>query len=300
MERLDPELLRTWARVARAGNLKTVSQQLFISQPALSHQMRRLQDWFEEPLYQRTPHGIEPTMLGRRLQRIGEEIEMLMLEARGLRQHAQELILGNLRVFASHTSAEFVLPRLISAFHRDYPAVDVQLTTMNSREAWARHNDADLIFIENSLEVLKPPPQWQQEDLIETELVLLTRLEHPLAQRNRVSLQELQEETIVWREEGSGIREHALQALQREGIHPEIHYALNGLAAVREAVRCGLGVAFASAMASPDQRPGLAVIRLYPRIPHTLSVVYRRHGSSALQAFVHKTRELTMGNRVRS
>ncbi|AEK58264.1 helix-turn-helix domain-containing protein [Acidithiobacillus caldus] len=73
MEHLDPELLLTWAKVARAGNLKAVSQQLFISQPALSHQMRKLQDWFEEPLYQRTTHGIEPTVIGRRLQQIGEQ-----------------------------------------------------------------------------------------------------------------------------------------------------------------------------------------------------------------------------------
>jgi len=297
MERLDPELLRTWAKVAKAGNLKAVSQQLFISQPALSHQMRRLQEWFEEPLYQRTTHGIEPTLVGRKLQRIGEGIEALMQEARWLRQHTRELILGNLKVFASHTSAEFLLPRLISAFHRDYPAVNVELTTMNSREAWARHNDADLIFVEDTLDTLKLPAEWRQDVLVETEIVLLAPPDHPLAQRGSAGLEELLEETIVWREEGSGIREHVLQALQKVGVHPEIHYALNGLAAVREAVRCGLGVAFASALASPELRPDLAVVRLQPSIPHTLSVVHRCHGSTALQAFVRKTRELLLDNK---
>lgn len=297
MERVDPELLRTWAKVAQAGNLKAVSQQLFISQPALSHQMRRLQEWFEEPLYQRTAHGIEPTIIGRKLQRIGEQIDALVQEARLLRQHTQDLVLGNLQVFASHTNAEFVLPRLVSAFHQDYPAVHVELMTMNSREAWAKRNEADLVFIENSFDILKPPAEWQQDHLIETEIVLLTRPEHPLAQQDVVTLEALREETIVWREEGSGIREHALQALEREGIYPEICYALNGLAAVRESVRYGLGVAFASALASPYQQQDLAVIRLCPTIPHTLSVVYRVHGSTALQAFVHKTHELLLGDK---
>ncbi|MBU2781437.1 LysR family transcriptional regulator, partial [Acidithiobacillus caldus] len=103
------------------------------------------------------------------------------------------------------------------------------------------------------------------------------------------------EETIVWREEGSGIREHALNALHQQGIFPEVHYALSGLSAVRDAVRYGLGVAFASALVSPHQQQDLAVIRLCPAIPHTLSMVYRTPGSTALEAFVHKTHELLMG-----
>ncbi|AIA55241.1 MAG: LysR family transcriptional regulator [Acidithiobacillus caldus] len=295
MEHLDPELLLTWAKVARAGNLKAVSQQLFISQPALSHQMRKLQDWFEEPLYQRTTHGIEPTVIGRRLQRIGEQIEALIQEARLLRQHTHDLILGNLKILASQTNAEFILPRLISAFHEAYPAVNVELTTVNSREAWANRAEADLVFLENSQNVLKPPAEWQQDHLIETEIVLIARPDHPLAQQDVVALDVLREETIVWREEGSGIREHALNALHQQGIFPEVHYALSGLSAVRDAVRYGLGVAFASALVSPHQQQDLAVIRLCPAIPHTLSMVYRTPGSTALEAFVHKTHELLMG-----
>ncbi|MBU2779754.1 LysR family transcriptional regulator, partial [Acidithiobacillus caldus] len=79
-----------------------------------------------------------------------------------------------------------------------------ELTTVNSREAWANRAEADLVFLENSQNVLKPPAEWQQDHLIETEIVLIARPDHPLAQQDVVALDVLREETIVWREEGSG------------------------------------------------------------------------------------------------
>ena len=297
MEYLDPELLRIWAKVAQAGNLKTVSQQLFVSQPALSHQMKRLQDWLQEPLYQRASHGIQPTEMGRRMQRIGEQIEELMAEAKLIRNHSQELIIGDLKILASHTNAEFLLPQLIGQFHQNYPSVNIELATMNSREAWRQRNQADLVFIENSQELVKPPAEWQLDTLIDTEIVLLVRPDHSFGQREVIELSELQNEVIVWREEGSGIREHAMQALLLAGYYPEIRYAFNGLSAVRDAVRCGLGVAFASALISPYQTHDLAVIRLLPTIPHNLSMIYRDHVGPAPSAFIAETHALLLQQR---
>ena len=117
--------------------------------------------------------------------------------------------------------------------------------------------------------------------------MLLVPEGHPWAVSARpVSLTDLGSETLIWREEGSGIREHVLQALQSQGIYPDIRYELSGLAAIRDAVRCGLGISFVSELASAGQPAGLRTLPTVPPILHTLSVLYRQGASQSATAFL--------------
>ena len=285
-EKPDPALLLIWAQAARSGNLHAAADLLFMTQPAVSHRLKQLQEWVGEPLYRRNRRGIEPSETGLWLLRIAEQIEAALAEARALRGDTRELLRGSLALVASHSNAETLLPRAIADFRARYPGVALRLVTTNSRRAISMRDQADLIFVEDDA-ALSGATDWTQETLVETEIVALVPDRHPwLGRSEPLSLSSLAEETLVWREEGSGIRNHVMQAFQKQGIYPEIRYELSGLAAVRDAVRCGLGVGFVSALNSAGQRPGIATLTTTPVIRHKLSVLHRRAPSHSAKAFL--------------
>ncbi|PKY10900.1 LysR family transcriptional regulator [Acidithiobacillus marinus] len=292
-QRIDPVLLLVWAQAARHGNLHAAAESLFMTQPAVSHRLKNLQEIVGEALYQRTRHGITPTAMGMALLRIAEQIENALEDARTLCQDTEKMLRGSLSILASHSNAESLLPQAIARFQQLYPGVSLRLTATNSRAARAMRDQADLIFVEDDL-TAPGHADWVQETLRETTIVLLAP-ENPrwlgLAAA-ALPLRSLAAESLVWREEGSGIRDHALQALKEAGIYPEIRYELSGLAAIRDAVRCGLGVSFVSALNDGSgQRPGLITLNTQPRIQHRLSVLYRREASHSSRAFLELLRQ---------
>jgi len=287
MNAIDPQLLLTWARVARAGSLHVAAAELHLTQPAVSHQLRRLQEWMGEPLYRRASRGVVPTPTGVLLLRTAERLEAALEEAQALRSHTQSLLRGSLTLVASHSNAEYLLPPAIVAFRARYPGVSVRLTSTNSRQARALREGADLIFIEDTVSGADLGGDWEQRILVETGIALLVPRDHPFAHAGApIPLASIDPDTLVWREEGSGIREHALQALQQQGIHPDIRYELSGFSAVRNALRCGLGISLVSALAGAEAHPDLCVVAVTPAIGHTLSALYRKGLSQAAQAFL--------------
>ncbi|WP_065973979.1 LysR family transcriptional regulator, partial [Acidithiobacillus thiooxidans] len=292
-ERLDPALLLVWAQAARHKNLHAAAQALFMTQPAVSQRLRQLQDVVGEPLYQRNPQGITPTSTGMALLRISEQIESALESARVLCQDRKDLLRGSLSILASHSNAETLLPQVIAQFRQHYPGVFLRLVATNSRAAREMRDQADLVFVEDR-PALSTGSGWKEEMLVESTIILLApETPHWLQLVPKpVPLQSLEAEVLVWREEDSGIHEQALQALKAAGVHPEIRYELSGLAAIRAAVRCGLGVSFVSALSDGGGlRPGLVTLKTVPRIPHHLSVLYRKESSHSTRAFLDVLRQ---------
>ena len=149
MSRIDPALLLIWARVARCGNLQAAAEELCLTQPAVSHRLKQLQEWMGEPLYRRTRRGVTPTPTGMHLLRLAEQIEATLDEAEAVRGDMRGLLRGSLSLIASHSNAESILPRVIVAFRARYPGISVRLVTTNSRQAKATRDQADLVFVED-------------------------------------------------------------------------------------------------------------------------------------------------------
>lgn len=287
MARLDPQLLSTWAVVARIGSINAAADALNLTQPAVSNQLRRLHEWLGEPIYRRHGRGITPTPLGKQLLRFALQLDAVLSDVEALRTDIGGLMRGSLMLAASQTNAEFLLLRAIALFQRRHPAITVRLQSGNSEEARRRVDVADLVFVEDA-----PLPTRDAglivEGLIQTDICLLLNPDHPLNQRpehEAVRLSELASVPIVWREPGSGTRERVEAAFRDLGIEPEVRYEFSGSTAVREAVRCGLGVGFVSALAATPA--DLRSRALAPAIVQELSVIYQnplsRSGESFLQ-----------------
>jgi len=292
MARLDPQLLSTWAIVARVGSINAAADALNLTQPAVSNQLKRLHDWLGEPLYRRHGRGITPTPLGKQLLRLALQMDTVLEDAEALRSDIQGLMRGSLLLAASQTNAEFLLLPAIALFQKRYPAITVRLHSGNSEEARRRVDVADLVFVEDAALAARDAG-LVVKSLIETDIRLLLNADHPLNQRalhEPVRLDELASEPVVWREPGSGTRERVETAFREAGLEPEIRYEFSGSAAVREAVRWGLGVGFVSALATTP--PDLCSRALAPAIVQELSVIYQKPLSRPGDGFLNVLSEV--------
>ncbi|MDA8389663.1 MAG: LysR substrate-binding domain-containing protein [Gammaproteobacteria bacterium] len=293
MARLDSQLLSTWAVVARCGSINAAASALKVTQPAISNQLKRLADWFGEPLYRRHGRGITLTPAGSRLLRLAQQFDAVLGEAEALRSDIQGLLQGSLVIAASQTNAEFLLVRALAAFQRTYPGVSVRLHAGNSEQARQRMDVADLVFVEDS-PAANPSESLVSAPLKDSEIQLLLDPAHPLNQRppaERIPLTELAQQSLVWREPGSGMRDRVERAFHEAGMAPEVLYEFSGAAAVREAVRWGLGLGFVSALAPTP--PDLCARGLMPPIVQQLSVLYQKPLSRTGEEFLGQLKSLS-------
>lgn len=280
---MTPDQLLTFANVADAGNISRAAQQLHLSQPAVSGQLRALQEWFGEPLYRRSGHGIALTEAGERLAEQARQLRQVYRQAQAVRESWRGLETGVLRLGASTTPASYLLPGLVADFRHAFPAVSLHLSDGNTREIVERLPALDLAFIEGDVPAGLPAETavhaWRQD-----EVVAIVRADHALAGKGAVTLRDLAASPLVMREPGSGVRRLVERAFTDAGLAPSVGLELAGVEGVKQAVRAGLGVGFVSAMSMRHEDGALAALRLLPRpLTRTLSILVP-HADAAARA----------------
>lgn len=237
---LNPEHLLTFARVVRTGSLSAAAEELHLTQPAVSHQMKLLTHAAGEPLLVRHRLGVTLTPAGKGLLPHALALVRAVEGAQGYVRELRGLETGVLSVAASSTIAAALLPGVLAAFHAQHPAVTIRVRQGNTREVLdaLQGGQVELALIEG------PPgplgPEMQARAFGEDELVLVAAPDHPLTRTDGCDLTAL---PLVWREHGSGTREVAEQALERAGVQTRTLLELPGTEAVKEAVMGGLGAA---------------------------------------------------------
>jgi len=244
---MTPDQLLTFACVADLGNISRAAETLNLSQPAVSGQLRMLQDWFGEPLYRRSGHGIALTPAGQRLAAQARQLRQVYKQALAARDAWRGLETGSLKLGASTTPASYLLPGLVAEFHRRYPAVTVHLSDGNTAEIVEALTGLDMACIEGEVPGNLPGDtavhSWSRD-----EVVAVVRSDHPLCGRKRVSLAEVARYPVIMREPGSGLRKMVEREFQAAGLGLSVGLELAGVEGVKQAVRAGLGVGFVSSM----------------------------------------------------
>lgn len=274
------EHLLTFAAVARSGSLSAAAEELHLSQPSVSAQLKLLTSAVGEPLFTRHRYGVRLTPTGEALLPHAQGVWRALDGARHFVREVQGLGAGAVRVAASNTLAAHVLPRVLATFRAQHSSVRLDVQTGNTREALRRllAGDCDLALVEGPLTPVQSGLRAQI--LGHDRLCLVFAPHHPLA-RAHLDLSDLQGLPVVWREVGSGTREVAEQALLRADITVTSVLELAGTEAVKEAVLSGLGAAFLSELSvrrereagqlvSPDlSLPGLSrpLTALTPEVP---------------------------------
>ena len=261
---MTPDQLITFSTVSEHGNISRAANALHLSQPAVSGQLRQLQDEFGEPLYRREGRGVKLTAAGEGLAVYADQMRETFAQAHAFRNALRGLESGTLRVGASTTPASYLLPYLIAEFHRRHPDVTIQTIDGNTGEIVAGLGSLDIAMIEGP-EGLDLPAGIGVTPWLEDEIVVIAPRGHPLAViEGGTTLDVLCAYPVVLREEGSGVRQLVERACARAGVEMRVALEIAGVEGVKEAVRAGMGIGFVSAMSMRHEDGALLRVGIAP------------------------------------
>lgn len=231
--------LRAFEASARLGSLTRAAEELHIAQATASVQVKKLAETIGLPLFEQVGRRMYLTEAGKQVyagcaQLFGafSSLEDTLAEMRGLGR-------GQLRLAVS-SAAKYFAPRLLAAFVRRNPGIDVSLQIHNRIaliERLANNQDDLYIFMEPPLE-----REVVVQAILPNPLVVFAAAQHPLAAAKAIALQRIAQEPFLMREPGSGTRMIALRMFARNGLSPHIRMELSSDEAIREAILAGLGV----------------------------------------------------------
>ncbi len=229
--------------IARLGSFTRAAEELHLTQPTVSMQIKKLTDAVGLPLFEQLGKRIHLTDAGHALfatcREISEQLsrfEMTVSDMKGLKK-------GRLRL-AVVSTAKYFAPRLLGQFCQQYPGIEVALKVTNRQRVLERLLDnQDDLYITG-----QPPEELDVECLpfLENPLVVLAPIDHPLAGKKRIPLKRLAEEPFLMREAGSGTRQAIERLLQQHGLKANIRMELGSNEAIKQTIAAGLGVSVLS------------------------------------------------------
>ncbi|MDF1607995.1 LysR substrate-binding domain-containing protein [Hoeflea sp. YIM 152468] len=276
--------LRAFHYVAICGGFSRAAEELLLTQPAISDQVRKLEEEYDILLFNRhrkqvtmTPSGEKLLEITRRLFDNEEQARELLTESRATRA-------GTLRIVAD--SALHVL-KILARFRQKYPGVGVTISGGNTETVIASlfSYEADI----GILGELPPSRDFETVALNSTPISAFVALDHPIAQRKSLGFQDLQGLPLVMRESGSKTRKKFEEAAEANGFVFTPSIIAEGREAVREIVASGVGVGFVSA-AEFGEDPRLVRIPLEEEeqmmMDETLICLRERRGGKLVSAFL--------------
>ncbi len=231
--------LRIFEAVARHGSISRAADELGLTQPAVSMQIKQMEDQLGLVVVEQVGKKFALTDAGQELcyhaARIGKQTAEMLTSMEQFR----ELERGVLRV-AVVSTANYFLPTLIAAFSMEHPGVRVSLKVANREAVLAAvsSNEAELAILGHTPERVDMVAQF----FMDNPLVVIASPDHPLASMEHISLCQIEDEIIVIREQGSGTRAAMERVFAEAGINYQPGCELNTNEAVKQAVQAGLGI----------------------------------------------------------
>lgn len=234
--------LKAFYFAAREKSVTKAAETLYVTQPAVTMQIKALEGSLEVKLFRKYGKQLELTEAGHVLFKYAEKmfeiVEHMEYALKGYREVAKgSLTIGTTRSFARH-----LMPRLLSRFQESFPGVKVYLKEGSSQEIaddlLAFKYDLGLIGRLPNLGKLKVIPYTKEE------FCLVTSPQHRFAKKGEVSYRDLENEPIIIREKGSGSRYAILSLLRSKGVEPSVLVEAGSVEFIKEYVIKGRGISF--------------------------------------------------------
>jgi DNA-binding transcriptional LysR family regulator len=235
--------LRVFVVAAKHLSFTKAAEELFLTQPTVSMQMKQLTKAVGLPLFEQIGKQLYLTQAGEILyescQRIFSELgelESAIADMKGLKQ-------GKLNLSAV-TTTKYFLPRIISPFCQKYPGVDLSLRFTNHERIWQYfHENQDDFYI---LSKLPDNVDVTAHRILENPLIAIAPADHPLAKETYISFERFAEEPFIMREAGSGTRQALEELFQKYQLPLKIRLELGSNEAIKQAILGGLGISVLS------------------------------------------------------
>ena len=279
--------LKVFESVARHLNFTRAAEEMHLTQPAVSMQIKQLEENIDLPLFEQIGKRIYLTEAGREMFHYSRVIGQQLAEAETVFDALKGVERGRLEVAVAST-ANYFAPRILAAFSAQHKAVTISLDVTN-REGLLNDletNDKDLVIMG------RPPPEMDlaAEPFMDNPLVIIAPPDHPLVRREHIPLTELQHETFVVRERGSGTRTAMERFFAAQGVRLETGMEMSSNEAIKQAVQAGLGLGIVSihtmGLELETQRLAVLDVESFPIMRHWYIVHW--HGkrlSPVAQAF---------------
>ncbi len=272
--------LKVFHAVAKLLSFTKAAEALHMTQPAVTFQVRQLEEYFNTRLFDRTHNKVNLTPAGNKVYEFADRIFDLYDEMENSVRELTGEISGALTIGASTTIAEYMLPTLLGQFKANYPDINIRLKVSNTEGivSMVEHNVIDLGVVEASVSNKNLIVEVCHDD----QLVVVAPPNHELAQqKGPIKPDVLKSLPFICREEGSGTREVIMEYLQDNAINQgEMNFCLElgSPEALKGAVEAGMGISILSrsTIAKELKLGTLTEIQLDPPLSRPFSFVRQR------------------------
>ena len=235
--------LKVFEATARHASFTRAAEELFITQPTVSSQIKQLSRAVGLPLFEQIGKRLFLTNAGQELLATCQDIfnrldhfEMKVADFKGTKQ-------GKLKL-AVITTAKYFIPRILGSFCQQYPGVDVSLKVTNHQQIQGRmqENKDDLYIVSNPPEEL----DLTSQSFLDNPLVVITRRDHPLVGIKQIPITRLNNEAFIMREKGSGTRQAVQTLFNQYDVKVHVRLELGSNEAIKQAIAGGMGLSVLS------------------------------------------------------
>lgn len=235
--------LKVFEATARHGSFTRAAEELYLTQPTVSIQVKQLTKAVGLPLFEQIGKRLYLTQAGQQLldtcQRVFEgldQFEMAIADIKGMKQ-------GQLKI-AVITTAKYFVPRLLGPFCQRFPGIDISLKVTNHQNIQERmaNNEDDLYIISQTPE----QPDLKIHPFLENPLVVIAPKNHPLVGKKNVPIEALNGEQFIMREPGSGTRQAIQSLFDQHNVEVKVRLELGSNEAIKQAIAGGLGISVLS------------------------------------------------------
>jgi DNA-binding transcriptional LysR family regulator len=234
--------LKAFYFAAREKSVTKAAETLYVTQPAVTMQIKALEESLEVKLFRKYGKQLELTEAGNVLFRYAEKMFKIVEQMEYALKGYKELAKGSLTIGTTRSFARHLMPGLLSRFQESFPGVKVYL-----REGSSQEIADDLVEFKYDLGIIGRLPNLNKLKVIpytKEEFCLVTSPEHKFAEKEEVSYQELKDEPVIIREKGSGSRYAILSLLRSKGVEPSVLVEAGSVEFIKEYVMKGRGISF--------------------------------------------------------
>ncbi|EDX83629.1 LysR substrate binding domain protein [Synechococcus sp. PCC 7335] len=235
--------LKVFEATARHGSFTRAAEELYLTQPTVSIQVKQLTKAVGLPLFEQIGKRLYLTEAGEKLLSTCQDIftgldqfEMSVADLKGMKQ-------GQLKL-AVITTAKYFVPRILGPFCKRYPGIDISLKVTNHQRLQESMlaNEDDIYIISQA----PTQPDLTIHPFLENPLIVLAPTSHPLARKQNIPIEALNNEAFIMREPGSGTRKAVEKIFEEHNVSVNVSLELGSNEAIKQAIAGGLGISVLS------------------------------------------------------
>ena len=288
--------LKIFYLAAKKGNLSVAARELFITQPAVTKGIQRLQEFYDMKFVDHIGKKLLLTDAGEVLFEIAEKIFELESQAEESIRDFQQRKRGHIRILSSESFGDYYLPQVIILYSKAYPLVRITMDILPTEQVVE-----NTVTLNDDLGFISYPVQHKKllvKEVLEDQLVIITPLDHPLTRKKMLTAKDLADQPIIMHETGSAPRKAIDEYIRKNQLNIKIPLEISSNRAIKRAVEEGIGIALISRKVAREEIQAGRLMAIPLSDPSMTRKFYMIHHkdkylSESLQSFIDQVFDWT-------